>query len=50
MGSLAQLFSGVNFRVTIQKYCNEKGWRINDINDSRAILKFSMNSGRTQTL
>ncbi|HOT90861.1 MAG TPA: hypothetical protein PLN71_04705 [Anaerolineae bacterium] len=50
MGSLAQLFSGANFRVTIQKYCNEKGWRINDINDSRAILKFSMDSGRTQTL
>ncbi len=44
------LFSSVNFRSTIQRYCNQLGWRINDINDRRAILKFSANSGNNQTL
>lgn len=50
MGRLAQLFSGTNFRSTIQRYCNDHGWKIYDLNDKRAILKFNMDSGRTQTL
>ena len=44
------LFSSANFRSTIQRYCHQLGWRINDINDRRAILKFSANSGHNQTL
>lgn len=44
------LFSSTNFRSTIQRYCNQLGWRINDINNSRAILKFEANSGNSQTL
>lgn len=44
------LFSTSNFRSTIHRYCNQLGWRINDINDRRAILKFGADSGNTQTL
>lgn len=44
------LFSSANFRSTIQRYCNQLEWRISDINDRRAILKFDSNSGNTQTL
>ncbi|MBD1921132.1 hypothetical protein H6F77_08510 [Microcoleus sp. FACHB-831] len=44
------LFSNSNFRNTIQRYCNQLGWGINDINARRAILKFTANSGNTQTL
>jgi hypothetical protein len=50
MSSFMDLFSGANFRVTIQKYCSQNNWRPSDINDRRAILKFDMKSGRTQTL
>lgn len=50
MSSFASLFSGVNFRNTIQKYCNEVGWKIYDSNDKRVILQFNMESGRKQTL
>ncbi len=50
MGSIAQLFAGSNFRITMNKYCANHGWRISDLNDRRAILRFSMNSGRSQTL
>ncbi|MCT7957047.1 hypothetical protein [Laspinema palackyanum] len=44
------LFSGTNFRSTIQNYCTQLKWRINDINDRRAILRFNASSGNTQTL
>lgn len=44
------LFSNSNFRSTIQRYCNQLGWKINDLNDRRAILKFNSDSGNTQTL
>lgn len=44
------LFSSSNFRSTIQRYCNQLGWRISDLNDRRAILKFNADSGNTQTL
>ncbi|MBK9233396.1 MAG: hypothetical protein IPO15_21765 [Anaerolineae bacterium] len=47
--SLAQLFSGSNFRTTIQQYCARQGWKIADLNDARAILRFNMGSQRTQT-
>lgn len=50
MSTFSQLFSGVNFKITIAKYCQNQGWVIADSNDKRVILKFSMNSGRTQTL
>ncbi|HIK33974.1 MAG TPA: hypothetical protein IGS17_18510 [Oscillatoriales cyanobacterium M59_W2019_021] len=44
------LFSSGNFQSTIQRYCNEVGWRIAEINSNRAIIKFNMNSGSTQTV
>jgi hypothetical protein len=44
------LFSGGNYQSTIRNYCNKLGWSINDLNDRRAILKFSMDTGSTQTL
>ena len=44
------LFSGVNFANTIMKYCAVNGWKIADLNNERAILRFSMSSGRNQTL
>lgn len=48
--SLESLFSGVNFANTIKKYCAANGWKIADLNNQRAILRFGMSSGRTQTL
>ena len=50
MSGFADLFAGSNFRSTIQKYCAQNSWKIADLNDRRAILRFDMNSGRTQTL
>jgi hypothetical protein len=44
------LFSGSNYRLTIQRYCSELGWNILDINDRRTIMRFTMKSGNTQTL
>jgi hypothetical protein len=44
------LFSSNNYRETIQNYCCRLGWNITDINDRRTILKFTMDSGTTQTL
>lgn len=44
------LFSSSRFRSTIQSYCREIGWKISDINDRRAVLIFSMDSGVDQTL
>jgi hypothetical protein len=44
------LFSGINYQSTIRKYCNQLGWKIADLNDRRAILKFTADSGTNQTL
>lgn len=44
------LFSGSNYQSTIQSYCDRLGWRISDLNNRRTILKFTMESGTTQTL
>lgn len=50
MSGLADLFAGVNFKTTIQRYCAQQRWHIADLNNQRAILRFSMSSGRTQVL
>ncbi len=47
---LEALFSGVNFKATMTKYCAQNGWKIADLNDKRVILRFRMESGREQTL
>jgi hypothetical protein len=44
------LFSDRNFQSTIRGYCNQLGWMISDLNSRRAILKFTANSGTTQTV
>lgn len=49
MGSLAQLFDGTTFQTTIRSYCSQQQWAVSDINDRRAILRFSMPSNRNQT-
>lgn len=50
MSSFESLFSGVNFKNTVQKYCQQIGWKIAEIDDKHAVLKFSMDSGRNQNL
>jgi hypothetical protein len=50
MSSFEALFSGVNFKNTIQRYCQEIGWKIAEVDDKHAILKFSMDSGTNQIL
>ena len=48
--SLESLFTSANFKSTITSYCSQNGWKIADLNDRRAILRFNMDSGRVQTL
>jgi hypothetical protein len=50
MSGMAELFAGANFERTIQKYCEDQSWKLADLNERRAILQFTMESGRTQTL
>ena len=50
MSSFFFFFSGVNFQNTIKRYCDQVGWKIYDSNNSRVVLRFTMESGRTQTL
>ena len=50
MSGFAGLFSGVNFMSTIQKYCAQAGWKIAEIDNEHAVLRFDMDSGRRQTL
>lgn len=50
MPGFAELFSGVNFSATISRYCARQGWQVAGLNDRRAVLKFTMDSGREQTL
>jgi len=47
---LETLFSGVNFENTIKKYCAANDWRIAELDNKHAVLRFSMSSGRTQIL
>ena len=44
------IFSSSRFRSTIRGYCEKIGWTITEISDSRAILRFDMESGTVQTL
>lgn len=48
--SIRNLFSGVNFANTVRKYCADNGWNVADLSDDRAVLRFTMESGRRQTL
>lgn len=50
MPSLVESFSGNYFQQTIRNYCSDLGWRIRDISDRMATLRFDMESGRTYTL
>lgn len=50
MAGLASLFSSSSFRGTIQRYCSDQGWKIAEINEVKAVLRFRMDSGRSQTL
>lgn len=50
MSGLAQLFAGVNFQSTLQRYCGLQGWRLADLSNERAVLIFTLESGRRQVL
>ena len=50
MPSLADSFSGSYFQQTIRNYCSDLGWRIRDIDNRMATLRFDMESGRVYTL
>lgn len=50
MAGFDSLFSGGGFKSTITRFCGKHGWKIADINDRRAVLRFTMDSGRQQTL
>jgi hypothetical protein len=44
------LFSSNNFQSTITYYCNQVGWNIAEINSGKAVMRFEMESGSTQTV
>ncbi len=44
------LFSSNNFQATVIGYCSQIGWGISDINSNKAVIKFNMASGSTQTV
>ncbi|MEA5621106.1 hypothetical protein VB711_25205 [Cronbergia sp. UHCC 0137] len=44
------LLSSFKFRSTIESYCRTLDWNISSINDTRAIMRFDMDSGNTQTV
>jgi hypothetical protein len=48
--SFSSLFGGMNFKSTIQQYCQQIGWKIAEIDDKHVVLKFNTEGGRTQTL
>ena len=50
MTSYKDLFAELGFEQLIRKFCTELGWRISEIDNRHAIIKFNMNSGRVQTL
>ncbi len=50
MSGFSSLFSGLNFRNTIQKYAAQHSWRVAEVDNDHAVLRFSMSSGRTQIL
>jgi uncharacterized protein YciU (UPF0263 family) len=50
MDAMTELFSGVNFKSTIQKYCREIGWKVAEVDENFARLVFSMQSGRDQAV
>ena len=50
MSRFSSLFSGLNFRNTIQKYASHHSWRVAEVDNDHALLRFSMQSGRTQIL
>lgn len=46
MSGFSSLFSGLNFRNTIQKYASHHGWRVAEVDNDHALLRFSMQSGQ----
>ena len=50
MSDLGSLLSGADFQSTVERYASENGWKIAEISTGKAILRFSMRSGRTQTV
>ncbi|WP_322508508.1 hypothetical protein [Anaerolinea sp.] len=50
MSTFEDLFSGVNFKSTVTRYCQQIGWKVAEVDDRHAMLKFTMESGRNQVL
>ena len=41
--------SSSGFKGTVEGYCKAIGWKIAEIDNDHAVIKFDMNSGRTQS-
>jgi hypothetical protein len=44
------LLSSFKFRSTIENFCRTIGWNLYSIDDTRAIMRFNMDSGSVQTV
>jgi hypothetical protein len=43
-------FAGQQFVLTVETLCKQVNWKISEIDDRHAILRFQMESGRSQPL
>jgi hypothetical protein len=43
------LFGGSPFKTQVQDYCTKAGWKVSEIDNDHAVVKFDMPSGRTQS-
>lgn len=50
MSEHTALLSPATFEPTIQRYCAEHGWEIDQITDGIVMLKFGADSGTVQTI
>lgn len=50
MADYNALFAKMGFQQTIKRFCSTLGWKIAEITDKKAVLKFTMDSGSTQTI
>jgi hypothetical protein len=39
-----------DFRSAVQAYCDTRAWKLSEVDDRHAVLKFAMPSGRSQIL
>ncbi|HQN43528.1 MAG TPA: hypothetical protein PLA25_05305 [Anaerolineaceae bacterium] len=47
---MSNLFGSPGFKSLVEKYCKQQDWKIAEIDDKHATIRFNMESGRVQTL